>query len=107
MKTVNELIEKTSHPLACSVLSVLEIRVGMRKGEEKRTNELLDSFEAISVNEAVAGRAADLIRRRSKQKNPKEWIDALIAATCLEHDLVLVTYNHKDYPYRELPIEAV
>ena len=34
-------------------------------------------------------------------------VDAAIAATCLELRLTLVTYNLRDYPYRDISIYPI
>ena len=53
---------------------------------------LLDPFREIEVDRAVAARAGRL-RGETGVATP----DALIAATAIEHDLVLVTRNRKDF----------
>ena len=53
---------------------------------------LLDPFREIAVDRAVAARAGRL-RRETGVSTP----DALIAATAIEHGLVLVTRNRKDF----------
>ena len=47
---------------ACSALSVLEVQVGVRKGEEEKTDRLLGSLKIFDVNREIANKAALLIR---------------------------------------------
>lgn len=86
----------------CSALSIYEVLVGIRKGEEQRTSRFLQALHVYPVDRKVATLAAEYSRKyRSKGKvlNP---IDAMIAATCLVNDLTLVTYDLRDYPLAEL-----
>jgi predicted nucleic acid-binding protein len=99
---VDRLVQDTSETLACSVLSVLEVCAGAKAPELQRTTTLIESLNAIPVDFAVARLAADLLRAHRRAGDPREWVDALIAATALQHQLTLVTYNQRDYPYANL-----
>lgn len=101
---VGRLQRETPAALACSVLSILEIWTGIRPGEERKTQALLESLRVVPVDTSIARRAASLLLLRRRQRDPREWIDALIAATCLERHLTLVTYNTRDYPYRDISL---
>ena len=107
METV-ELVERlhreTRAALACSALTVLEVSTGVRPGEDRKTQGLMDSLRIVPVDAPIARSAARLLSARKRQQNPREWIDAIIAATCLEAGFTLVTYNVRDYPYREIAL---
>lgn len=102
-----EMLERLSNecpePLACSSLSVLEIWAGVKPGETEKTAQLFEGIDVIPVDSVVARRAASLLAGR-KRRDPREWIDALIAATALKYGMTLVTYNRKDYPYRGIAL---
>ena len=51
----------------------------------------------LPVNEAVAERWGVLEGERQMRGAPLNTADGLIAATALEHDLILVTHNGKDF----------
>ena len=104
MRLVDRLHGGTHVALACSALSVLEVWTGVRSGEERRTEALMESLQVVPVDASIARRAAGLLVSRKRQRDPREWIDALIAATCLEIHLTLVTYNLRDYPYRDISL---
>lgn len=83
---------------ACSALSVLEVQIGVRGGEEEKTNIFLKSLRIFDVNAEIANNAARLIRTYKKKGITLDLPEAVIASTCLLHDLVLVSYNTRHYP---------
>lgn len=102
VELAERLQRETVVALACSALSILEIWTGVRPGEERKTQLLLEPLKVMPVDSTIARRAALLLSSRKRQRDPREWIDAVIAATCLELRLTLVTYNLRDYPYRDI-----
>jgi predicted nucleic acid-binding protein len=107
VELVERLQRETPAALACSTLSSLEVWTGVRPGEERKTQALLESLRVVSVDASIARRAASLLALRKRQRDPREWIDAVIAATCLELRLTLVTYNLRDYPYRDISLYPI
>jgi predicted nucleic acid-binding protein len=97
---------------ACSALSVLEIQLGVKKGEEEKTDRFLKSLRIFDVDMEIASKAAQLIRRHKARGVTLDLPDSVIAATCILHELILVTYNTKHYPISEIkfhplpPIES-
>ena len=103
------------HParsLYLSVLTLGEIRKGIEGvADATRRQALLDWLETelpaffaerlIAVDAAVADRWGRLVAHAGR---PLPAIDSLLAATALEHDLVLVTRNTKDFA--GLPVEV-
>ncbi len=83
---------------ACSSLSVLEVELGMKSGEEEATRSFLDSLRVVGVSKSTARKAADYIRTYQRKGRAIDFVDAAIAATCVEEGLILVTYNLKHYP---------
>lgn len=98
----------TNRPASTLYLSVLtlgEIRKGVEAiSEVDRRQLLVDWLETelsaffigriLSVDVAVADRWGRLVAAAGR---PLPAIDSLLAATALEHDLVLVTRNTKDF----------
>lgn len=74
-----------------SVVTRCELFAG-REVEEETVQRLLDPFEEVPVDRPVAERAGRL-RRAGGLRTP----DALIAATALERQLVLITRNVRDF----------
>jgi toxin FitB len=74
-----------------SVVTRCELFAG-RDAEEETVRRLLEPFDELPVDRLVAERAGRL-RRGGGLRTP----DALIAATALEHQLVLMTRNTRDF----------
>jgi len=92
---------------ACSALSVIEVQLGVKKGEEEKTDRFLRSLMLFDVNRQIANQAALLIRGYKAKGIKIEVPDAVIASTCILNDLLLVTYNTKHYPIPELKFHPV
>ncbi len=90
--------------LGCSALSVFEVELGMRRGEEDRTRDLLRSLTCYPVEGEIAAQAAVWFRAYRRKGRTLDFIDLLIAATCLRWNLNLVTYNPKDFPMPDLAL---
>jgi predicted nucleic acid-binding protein len=91
----------------CSALSLLEVQLGVKKGEEEKTNYFFGHLKVFDVNREVASKAAQLIREYRGKGVTLDIPDAVIAATCILNDMVLVTYNRKHYPIKELEFYTV
>lgn len=91
-------------PLGCSVISVFEVRAGMRPKEEGVTEQLLSTLEIYPVDEAVARRAADYYRAFSQRGVTLHIADLLIAATVSIDTLTLVTYNRSHFLMEDIDI---
>jgi predicted nucleic acid-binding protein len=92
---------------ACSALSVLEIQLGVKKGEEEKTDRFLKSLRIFDVDMEIASKAGQLIRRYKARGVTLDLPDSVIAATCILHELILVTYNTKHYPISEIKFHPV
>lgn len=91
---------------ACSALSVLEVELGIKAGEEEATRRLIDSLRVISTSKEIAQQAALFIRTYNARGRRIDFVDAVIASTCLQEGLILVTCNLKHYPMKELLIQT-
>ena len=85
----------TEHPQAC-IASLTKIEAlgfaAIKPDEEQAINELFGTCIVHALDEAVIDRAV-LVRRGPKIGT----LDAIIAATALENDVVLVTRNVDDF----------
>ena len=93
-----------------SIVSVMEICAGWSEEQRRKyLPELYNLFDIEPITPAIAERAGALRYegKHQKKRKPKP-LDALIAATAIEHDYRLVTNNRQDFImpglelYREL-----
>jgi predicted nucleic acid-binding protein len=77
---------------AISIITWMEVLAGATAESRLATQVFLDSFAVIGISNKVAQRAVQ-IRAEKRLKLP----DAIILATALEHALLLVTRNTKDF----------
>lgn len=87
--------------MACAIDTIvyLELIQGAKDKREVRIIEkYLTKYQLIYFDKIISQTATDLIRSYSKSHNLMLG-DAIIAATCLENDLTLVTFNTKDFRF--------
>lgn len=89
--------------LFISVISRTEILAGVRKGEEEAVATLFELLSPVDVDAVIADKAGEYLRRHAKS-HAVSIGDALIAATCHEMGLVLVTRNVKHYPMKDISV---
>lgn len=83
-----------------SVISLAELRAGMRRGEEGPLERLFDAMVVVDVD-AEAARCAGDFRREFGPGHGTGLADALIAAAAITTDARLVTLNVRHYPMIE------
>jgi predicted nucleic acid-binding protein len=88
--------------LGCSPLSIIEIKLGMKKGEEDATNLFFDTIKVWEMDKEIANQAANYILSYKKKGITLDFVDATIAATCKLKNLTLMTYNTDHYPMQEV-----
>ena len=109
---INAQDDETLH---LSVITVGELRKGFNLAPQgKRRTELeawfekdlLPAFEGriLPVTQAIVERWAALSAQRHRAGRPLGMADGLIAATAVEHGLILVTRNVKDFDLLSLTI---
>ena len=97
----NDSLEEFLESLDCAVdTTVYEevIQGAKNKAEVARLEKALNTFQIIHFNESTSLRTIDLLRTYSKSHGLLLG-DAIIAATCLENGLELVTFNAKDFRF--------
>lgn len=81
-----------------SVLSRLELLIGTRQTERRRTDALVAAIRWLPVDEAVADEADRLARRYSRSHSGIDAVDYCVAATARVHGLTLWTLNVRHFP---------
>jgi tRNA(fMet)-specific endonuclease VapC len=94
---LKSFIEGLSCALDTTVYTEL-IQGSKNKSEVQKIEKYLTRFELIHFDKSISLRTLELIRTYSKSHNLM-FGDAVIAATSLENDLTLLTYNVKDFRF--------
>jgi|WetSurMetagenome_2_1015567.scaffolds.fasta_scaffold525601_2 predicted nucleic acid-binding protein len=90
--------------LAVSSLTHLELYQGMKPGEEKATNSLLDGLITIDVDMSIARQAGTLLRNLRLKGITIGMADAIIGVTALQSGVPLITNNVEHYPFPGLRV---
>ena len=85
-------------PLMVSVVTVAEITGGMRSTERHDVGRLLSAFRVEPVNDAIARRAGEFMRKYRRSHGAIGTADYLIAGTADERGLDMATLNVKHFP---------
>jgi predicted nucleic acid-binding protein len=84
------------------MLSVTPVRVevlrGMRPGEEQATMALLEQFDWVTVDVALADRAGEFGRTYRRSHQGIEIVDLLVAAASERFGADLLTRNVRHFP---------
>ncbi|MFH0775300.1 MAG: PIN domain-containing protein [bacterium] len=97
---LEELHDKGSI-ISCTPISIAEIYSGLRKGEEKKTEELFQTMELLSINGKI-GQMAGMYLAKFRKSHSLEIADALIAAAACINNYYLYTLNQKHYPMKDV-----
>ena len=96
---VKQLVENLDAGICATVY--IEWLQGSKSNKDKRDIQLyLDNFSLLQITPDISARAIDLIITYSNSHGLL-LADALIAATALENDLTVVTYNVDDFKFIE------
>ncbi len=87
----------SGHTLATSAMNIGEVFAGMRTGEEAKTELLLSNLEVYPITPAIARRGGGTKSEWARKGKTFSLADMLVAATAMEHGLILMTDNHKDF----------
>ncbi len=95
-------LARGGHELGVASITVLEIYVGIRPEEEKRTRAILEGLRVYPLDGKIAQMAGDYIRDYRRRNLKLSIPDAIVAATAVANHLIVVTYNSAHYPMPEV-----
>jgi predicted nucleic acid-binding protein len=84
--------------VSASSLTRIELSIGMRGGERRRTDALVAALRWLPVDAAVADEADALARRYGSSHSGIDAVDYCVAATARIHHLELWTLNIRHFP---------
>jgi len=100
-RLLDKLLATPPADLCISVLVEHELRFGFALTPGTRAEELtlrlLEALPSVPFGSAEAKRAAFLRSKLSRVGKPIGPYDLLIAATALEHQLIIVTHNVREF----------
>jgi hypothetical protein len=85
-------------PPSISTLTRAEIYAGCHPTEEAETGRVLSCFKAVSVNTDIADMAGRYVYQFARRGITLHLEDAVIGATAVHQELVLVTQNVSHFP---------
>jgi predicted nucleic acid-binding protein len=101
VEPARELLRSTlerEEVLAASVLTRIELSIGMRAVERRATDALVGTMRWLEVDNAVAEQADALARRYARSHSGIDAVDYCIAASALVNGLDLWTLNVRHFP---------
>jgi len=100
------LYEMANNICFVSVLTRLELLIGLRRRMGKETLELLRVFPSLDVDRDITD-LAGRYGRQYRNTHARKTLDLMIAATARIHGLTLVTINARDFPMPGLTLYSV
>ena len=95
---IEKFRDLSERELYISVVSVAEVLSGDSKKRTEEIKSFLDLFIKVPVTYQIAVRAGEMRANLRRKGYKKSIADILIAQTAIEHNLILVTGNPKDFP---------
>lgn len=87
--------------VAASVLTRIELSIGMRARERRATDALVAALHWLAVDTVVAKQADMLARRYGRAHSGIDAVDYCVAASALVNGLELWTLNVRHFPMFE------
>lgn len=94
------------HSLGTSCVNVAEVERGVRPKERRMTATLLARLRFLETTREAAKRAGRYQADFEKRGVTIHTADALVAGTARAHGAILLTDNVRDFPMRDIRVEA-
>jgi hypothetical protein len=96
----DSLLLKYQKQLQLSMISFIELKMGATDKKKKEAVKLVTAiFPVLPLSKSIGDRALQLVEQYNTPQRHLFLGDALIAATCLEHNALLLTFNTKDFKF--------
>ncbi|MDJ0706922.1 MAG: type II toxin-antitoxin system VapC family toxin [Leptolyngbyaceae cyanobacterium MO_188.B28] len=101
--TIIRLKQTPPVDVAISAVTVMELRYGLALNPQRTQKvepaivSILSSVKSLPFSNAEAEKAAQIRAALKSQGQPIGAYDVLIAATALQHDLIMVTANQREF----------
>jgi predicted nucleic acid-binding protein len=100
-EATRSLSEIGARNIAISAITRMELLVGAQNNRElARIEKAISAIQEIPISEPVSRGATSLIKRYAKSHGLK-IPDGIIAATAIEQEIRLFTYNVRDFKFIE------
>jgi predicted nucleic acid-binding protein len=94
------------HSLGTSCVNIAEVERGVRPKERKAATDLLNRLHFLETTREAAVRAGRYQAEFERRGRTIHTADALIAGTARAHGAILLTDNVRDFPMRDVRIQA-
>lgn len=94
------------HWLGTSCVNVAEVERGIRPKERSAADALLRRLRFLETTREAATRAGRYQAQFEKRGVTIHTADALVAGTARAHGAILLTDNVRDFPMRDIKVEA-
>ena len=84
--------------VSASSLTRIELSIGMRRAERRRTDALVGALRWLPVDAAIADEANALARRYGPSHSGIDAVDYCVAASARVHELELWTLSVRRFP---------
>ncbi len=94
------LLKKYKENAVISIVTRIELSSGATdKAKKEAVAAVLGRHDVLPLNRQIGDKALHLVEQYSNAQRRLYLPDALIAATCLEHKAMLLTFNTKDFDF--------
>lgn len=94
------LLRKHKENAVISIVTRIELSVGAtNKGKQEAVNRVLGTHEVLPLSRHIGEKALKLVVLYCTPQRRLYLPDALIAATCMEYNAALLTFNTKDFDF--------
>jgi len=103
LELIQQLLRQGAVLASCSI-TITEVYAGMRPDEAAKTERLLRSLKFFPLTWEISKQAGDLLCYWRLKGHTLSLPDTTIASVALEHRMVLISGNQKDFPMADISL---